>query len=212
LGNTLSHVAVHVNHGAVPVNIADMTRFEQRLCVFSFVQTVWFYIPVLVHHLVVELRAAGAEQPHALAMSTLVIFSLGILLAEYPSGVFADWVGRKHALALSCLLHAAGMVIYASWIRQGARRRCKARPRRPRFRAPICSSPVARGRGGPTRTCGRGRGTLARCIRFSGVPSHTEGQAETLRQKLVHHGSDVPCASPGRTCTPDMMDVCSHRA
>jgi hypothetical protein len=113
LGNTLSHVAVHFNHGAVPLNVPDITRFEQRLCVFSFVRTVWFYMPVLVHHIVVELRAAGAEQPHALAMSTLVVFSLGILLAEYPSGVFADWVGRKQALALSCLLHAAGMLIYA---------------------------------------------------------------------------------------------------
>jgi hypothetical protein len=75
---------------------AEMTRFERRLCVFSFVRTVWFYMPVLVHHIVVELRAAGADQPHALAMSTLVIFSIGILLAEYPSGVFADWAGRKH--------------------------------------------------------------------------------------------------------------------
>ncbi len=46
-------------------------------------------------------------------MSTLVIFSIGILLAEYPSGVFADWAGRKRALALSCVLHAAGMSIYA---------------------------------------------------------------------------------------------------
>jgi len=40
-------------------------------------------------------------------MSTLVIFSIGILLAEDPSGVCADWAGRKRALALSCLLHAA---------------------------------------------------------------------------------------------------------
>jgi len=90
-----------------------MTRFERRLCVFSFVRTVWFYLPVLVHHIVVELRAAGADQPHALAMSTLVIFSIGMLLAEYPSGVFADWAGRKQALAVSCLLHAAGMALYA---------------------------------------------------------------------------------------------------
>jgi hypothetical protein len=97
----------------VPLNVADITRFEQRLCVFSFVRTVWFYMPVLVHHIVVELRAAGAEQPHALAMSTLVIFSIGILLAEYPSGVFADWAGRKRALALSCLLQAAGISLYA---------------------------------------------------------------------------------------------------
>jgi hypothetical protein len=95
------------------LNVADITRFERRLCVFSFVRTVWFYMPVLVHHIVLELRAAGAEQPHALAMSTLMIFSLGILLAEYPSGVFADWVGRKRALALSCLLHAAGISLYA---------------------------------------------------------------------------------------------------
>ena len=95
------------------MNVADITRFERRLYVFSFVRTVWFYMPVLVHHIVVELRAAGAEQPHALAMSTLVIFSIGILLAEYPSGVFADWAGRKRSLALSCLLHAAGISIYA---------------------------------------------------------------------------------------------------
>jgi MFS family permease len=101
------------NHEAMPLNVATMTRFEGRLCVFSFVRTLWFYMPVMVHHIVVELRAAGVEQPHALAMSTLVIFSLGILLAEYPSGVFADWAGRKHALVVSCLLHAAGMSIYA---------------------------------------------------------------------------------------------------
>jgi len=94
------------------MNVADMARFERRLYVFSFVRTLWFYMPVLVHHIVIELRAAGADQPHALAMSTLVIFSIGILLAEYPSGVFADWVGRKPALALSCLLHASGMLIY----------------------------------------------------------------------------------------------------
>ena len=79
------------------MNVADITRFERRLCVFSFVRTVWFYMPVLVHHIVVELRAAGADQPHALAMSTLVIFSIGILLTEYPSGVFADWA-RAHML------------------------------------------------------------------------------------------------------------------
>ena len=95
------------------MHVAEMTRFERRLCVFSFVRTVWFYMPVLVHHIVVELRAAGADQPHALAMSTLVIFSIGILLAEYPSGVFADWAGRKQALAVSCLLHAAGIALYA---------------------------------------------------------------------------------------------------
>ena len=104
---------MHFNRGTVPLNVADITRFEWRLCIFSFVRTVWFYLPILVHHIVVELRAAGADQPHALAMSTLVIFSLGILLAEYPSGVFADWVGRKQALALSCLLHAAGISLYA---------------------------------------------------------------------------------------------------
>ena len=108
MDNKLYPVAVHFNYEAVPLNVADITRFEQRLCVFSFVRTVWFYMPVLVHHIVVELRAAGAEQPHALAMSTLVIFSLGILLAEYPSGVFADWVGRKPAwrCRVSCMLRA----------------------------------------------------------------------------------------------------------
>ena len=109
----LGHLAVHVIHEAVPLNIAAIIRFERRLCIFSFVRTLWFYLPVLVHHIVVELRAVGADQPHALAMSTLVIFSIGILLAEYPSGVFADWAGRKRALALSCVLHAAGISIYA---------------------------------------------------------------------------------------------------
>lgn len=94
------------------MNATDIARFERRLYVFTFVRAVWFYLPVLVHHIVGELREAGAEQPHAVAMSTLVIFSIGVLVAEYPSGVFADWAGRKRALALSCLLNAAGAAIY----------------------------------------------------------------------------------------------------
>ena len=65
--------------------------------------------------------------------------------------------------------------------RQGSRRRYGPPPR-PRFRAPVCSSPVAKGRGGLTGLAGVG-GTLARCIRFSGVPSHKEGAAETSRPK-----------------------------
>jgi MFS family permease len=88
-------------------------HFERHLYIFSFFRSVWFYLPVLVHHIVGELRDAGASQPHALAMSTLVIYSIGILIAEYPSGVFADWVGRKRALMVSCVMQAIGMSIYA---------------------------------------------------------------------------------------------------
>ncbi len=90
----------------------DVAQFEKRLYVFTFVRAVWFYLPVLVHHIVGELQAAGADQPHTVAMSTLVIFSIGVLVAEYPSGVFADWAGRKRALVLSCLLNTAGACIY----------------------------------------------------------------------------------------------------
>ena len=36
-----------------------------------------------------------------------------------------------------------------------------------------------------TRTCGRGRGTLARCIRFSGPHSHKERAAETFRPERL---------------------------
>ncbi len=66
----------------------------------------------MVHHIVGELRLAGADQPHTVAMSTLVIFSIGMLVAEYPSGVFADWAGRKRALALSCVFNIVGASIY----------------------------------------------------------------------------------------------------
>lgn len=94
------------------MNPTDIARFERRLYGFTFVRTVWFYLPVLVHHIVGELRDAGAEQPHTVAMSTLVIFSIGILIAEYPSGVFADWARRKRALALSCVLNIVGASLY----------------------------------------------------------------------------------------------------
>ncbi len=94
------------------MNASDIARFEQRLYIFTFVRAVWFYLPVLVHHIVGELRDAGAEQPHTVAMSTLVIFSIGLLVAEYPSGVFADWAGRKRALALSCVLNMVGATVY----------------------------------------------------------------------------------------------------
>ncbi len=94
------------------MNASDVARFERRLYVFTFVRAVWFYLPVLVHHIVGELREAGADQPHTVAMSTLVLFSIGMLLAEYPSGVFADWAGRKRALVLSCVLNTAGASIY----------------------------------------------------------------------------------------------------
>lgn len=94
------------------MHASDITRFERRLYVFTFVRAVWFYLPVLVHHIVGELRDAGAEQPHTVAMSTLVIFSVAMLVAEYPSGVLADWAGRKRALALSCVLNLIGASIY----------------------------------------------------------------------------------------------------
>ncbi|WP_089719934.1 MFS transporter [Candidatus Entotheonella palauensis] len=95
------------------MHASDTARFERRLYLFTFVRAIWFYLPVLVHHIVGELRAAGTEQPHTLAMSTLVIFSIGMLMAEYPSGVFADWAGRKRALALSCVFNIAAASLYA---------------------------------------------------------------------------------------------------
>ena len=91
---------------------ADIARFERRLHAFTFLRAVWFYLPVLVVHIVGELRQAGAERPHAVAMSTLVIYSIAMLVAEYPSGVFADWAGRKRALALACLFNLMGASIY----------------------------------------------------------------------------------------------------
>jgi hypothetical protein len=94
------------------MHASDVARFERRLYLYTFVRTVWFYLPVLVHSIVGELREVGAEQPHTVAMSTLVIFSFGVLVAEYPSGVFADWAGRKRALALSCVFNIAGASLY----------------------------------------------------------------------------------------------------
>jgi hypothetical protein len=38
------------------MHASDIARFERRLHVFTFVRAVWFYLPVLVHHIVGELR------------------------------------------------------------------------------------------------------------------------------------------------------------
>lgn len=106
-------ISILISHKGVPMRADEITHFERRLYVFSFFRSVWFYLPILVHHIVTELRDAGASQPHALAMSILVIYSIGVLIAEYPSGVFADWAGRRRALAVSCVMQATGMVLYA---------------------------------------------------------------------------------------------------
>lgn len=81
---------------------------EKRLYLHAFLSRGFFYIPVLVIHVRGELDRMGSENSYALTMSVLALFALGISLAEYPSGLLADWAGRVRSLILSSLLYAAG--------------------------------------------------------------------------------------------------------
>ncbi len=85
---------------------------EQRLYAHAFLARCFFYLPILVHHIVGGLEDAGIARSHLVSMSILALFSVGIVFAEYPSGVFADWAGRARSLVLGSLLHAVGLVPY----------------------------------------------------------------------------------------------------
>lgn len=87
-------------------------RVTARLYTHAVLGRCFFYLPVLVHHLVGGLEEAGIARDHMASMSILALFSVGIALAEYPSGVFADWAGRGRALIAGSLLYAVGLLLY----------------------------------------------------------------------------------------------------
>lgn len=87
-------------------------RVTARLYAHAALGRCFFYLPVLVHHLVTGLEEAGVARDHMASMSILALFSVGIALAEYPSGVFADWAGRARSLVVGSLLYAVGLLLY----------------------------------------------------------------------------------------------------
>ncbi len=84
---------------------------EWRLYVHALSGRAFFYIPVLVLHVSGRLEAAQVARANAVTMSILALFALGIALAEYPSGVFADWAGRARSLIVGSLIYAGGVLL-----------------------------------------------------------------------------------------------------
>jgi MFS family permease len=93
------------------VRTDDPRSLEWRLYVHALSGRAFFYIPVLVLHIRLRLEAAGTPQANAVTMTTLALFALGIAVAEYPSGVFADWAGRARSLVVGSFLYALGVGI-----------------------------------------------------------------------------------------------------
>ncbi len=83
-----------------------VSSFELRLYFHALSGRAFFYIPVLVLHVQDRLAAAGVEQANAATMGVLAFFAVGIAVAEYPSGVFADWAGRSRSLVVGSVLYA----------------------------------------------------------------------------------------------------------
>lgn len=85
---------------------------ERRLYAHAFVTRLYFYVPVLLHHMEHELSSAGVANARALSLSVLSFLSIGMIAAEYPSGVFADWLGRKRSIVLSGVVQSAGILLF----------------------------------------------------------------------------------------------------
>jgi MFS family permease len=88
------------------------TATEVRLAIHAVCSRAYLYQPVVVHHIGRGLEAAGATADHAWALAILSLFALGMAVAEFPSGVFADWAGRVRAVQACGLCFAAGMLCY----------------------------------------------------------------------------------------------------
>lgn len=84
----------------------------RRLFAHALVSRFYFYIPVLVLHTEGELTRAGAPAPAALSVSLIGVISIGVIAAEYPSGLLADWLGCKRVLLLSAAFQIAGVLLY----------------------------------------------------------------------------------------------------
>jgi MFS family permease len=86
--------------------------FERRLYLHAFGARSLFFLPVLIQHIVGELSSAGIERGQLISMSILSLFAVGIIVAEYPSGLFADWAGRTRSLVVGSALYAGGVLLY----------------------------------------------------------------------------------------------------
>lgn len=89
-----------------------MRTVERRIYCYAFVARLYFYIPVLVLHMETVLGNVGVAQPSSLSLSLIAMASLGTLLAEYPSGVLADWLGHSRTLLLAGVLQVAGLACF----------------------------------------------------------------------------------------------------
>lgn len=84
----------------------------RRLYAHALISRFYFYIPVLIHHTEGELTRAGAPSPAALSVSLIGVISIGVIIAEYPSGLLADWLGCKRVLLLSAAFQIVGVLLY----------------------------------------------------------------------------------------------------
>lgn len=87
---------------------------EWRIYAHAFVARLYFYIPILVRHMELSLTEAGAPHPQALSLSMISLVSVGMIVAEYPSGLLADAIGRRRTLLMSGGLQAAGTLLFAA--------------------------------------------------------------------------------------------------
>ena len=90
---------------------SDANALEWRLYLHALSGRAFFYIPVLVLHVSDRLEAAHVARANAVTMTILALFAFGIAVAEYPSGVFADWAGRARSLIVGSFLYAAGVAL-----------------------------------------------------------------------------------------------------
>lgn len=95
-----------------PDTTARARRAELRIYVHALVSRFYFYLPVLVHHMEGELTRAGASQPGALSLSLIGVISIGMIIAEYPSGVMADWLGCARTLLVAGGLQLIGVLFF----------------------------------------------------------------------------------------------------
>ncbi len=85
---------------------------ELRIYAHAFVARLFFYVPVLLHHVESKLGEAGVSKPRALSLSIIALVSMGNLVAEYPSGLLADWLGRKRSMVFSGVLQAFALLLF----------------------------------------------------------------------------------------------------
>ncbi len=97
---------------ALAAQHARQRFIELRLYAHAFVARLFFYVPVLLHHMEVSLAAAHVPHPRALSLSLIALVSMGNLVAEYPSGLFADWLGRKRSLVFAGVLQALSILLF----------------------------------------------------------------------------------------------------